>query len=169
MTSLTRQILIGLGLGVVTGIFLGEQAGFFRFAVEGFIRLLQMTVLPYVTVSLIAGIGSLDLAKAKHLFLRVGLISLLLWALALGAVFLMPLAFPVIQSAFFFSTSMVEDRPPFDFIPLYIPSNPFHSLANNIVPAVVLFSSILGVALIGIDKKERLIDVLLVMERALAK
>ncbi len=169
MNSLTRQILIGLGLGVATGIFLGERAEIFRFAVEGFIRLLQMTVLPYVTVSLIAGIGSLDLVKAKHLFLRVGVISLLLWALALGAVFLMPLAFPVIQSAFFFSTSMIEDRPPFDFIPLYIPSNPFHSLANNIVPAVVLFSSLLGVALIGIDRKERLIDVLMVMERALAK
>ncbi len=169
MNSLTRQILIGLGLGVATGVFLGERADFFRFAVEGFIRLLQMTVLPYVTVSLIAGIGTLNLAKAKQLFLRVGVISLLLWALALGAVFLMPLAFPVIQSAFFFSTSMVEDRPPFDFIPLYIPSNPFYSLANNIVPAVVLFSSLLGVALIGIDKKERLIDVLMVMERALAR
>ncbi len=169
MTSFTRQILIGLGLGIATGLVLGERAGFLRFAVDGFIRLLQMTVLPYITVSLIAGIGSLDLAKARHLLLRVGALSLMLWTLALGAVFLMPLVFPVIQSAFFFSTSMVEDRPPFDFVPLYIPSNPFYSLANNIVPAVVLFSSFLGVALIGIDRKERLIEVLLVMERALAR
>ena len=169
MTSFTRNILIGLGLGTATGIVLGEQAGIFRLVVEGFIRLLQMTVLPYVTVSLVAGIGSLDAVKARRLFLRVGALSLLLWALALVAVFVMPLAFPEIQSASFFSTTMVENRPPFDFVPLYIPSNPFHSLANNIVPAVVLFSSFLGIALIGIDRKERLIDVLLVLERALAR
>ena len=31
---------------------------------DAFVRLLQMTVLPYVTVSLIAGIGSLDAAGA---------------------------------------------------------------------------------------------------------
>ena len=169
MTSFTRQILLGLSLGAATGIILGEQAAIFRFVVEGFIRLLQMTVLPYVTVSLIAGIGSLNVVKAKHLFLRVGALSLVLWALALGAVFLMPVAFPVIQTASFFSTTMVDNPPPLDFVSLYIPSNPFHSLANSIVPAVVLFSSFLGVALLGIDRKERLIEVLLVLEGALAR
>ena len=169
MTSFTRQILLGLSLGAATGIILGEQAAIFRFVVEGFIRLLQMTVLPYVTVSLIAGIGSLNVVKAKHLFLRVGALSLVLWALALGAVFLMPVAFPVIQTASFFSTTMVDNPPPLDFVSLYIPANPFHSLANSIVPAVVLFSSFLGVALLGIDRKERLIEVLLVLEGALAR
>jgi Na+/H+-dicarboxylate symporter/ABC-type amino acid transport substrate-binding protein len=169
MTSFTRKILLGLSLGVATGITLGEQARIFQFLVEGFIRLLQMTVLPYVTVSLIAGIGSLNVVKAKRLFLRVGLLSLLLWAMALGAVFLMPLTFPEIQTASFFSTTMVENPPPLDFISLYIPSNPFHSLANSIIPAVVLFSVFLGVALLNIDRKERLIEVLLVLGGALAK
>ena len=38
---------------------------------------------------------------------------------------------------------------------LYIPSNPFYSLANAIVPAVVVFSILLGLALIAVpDKKE---------------
>jgi len=73
---------------------------------------------------------------------------------------LVPLAFPPQQTASFFSTSLVEPQQPFDFISLYIPSNPFHSLANSIVPAVVLFSVILGFALIGIGEKQRLIDVL---------
>ncbi len=128
-----------------------------------------MTVLPYVTVSLVAGIGSLDAAEARRLLVRVGVLTLVLWALALGAVFLMPLAFPHIQNASFFSTTLVEERPPFDFVSLYIPSNPFHSLANSVVPAVVLFSGFLGVALIGIERKERLIEVLLTLERALAQ
>jgi Na+/H+-dicarboxylate symporter len=108
--TFSRKILLGLVLGVATGIFLGDRAAPFRLLADGFVRLLQMTVLPYVTVSLIAGIGSLDAAAARRLFLRVGALTLVLWALALGAVFLMPLVFPQLQSASFFSTTMVEER-----------------------------------------------------------
>jgi Na+/H+-dicarboxylate symporter/ABC-type amino acid transport substrate-binding protein len=167
--SFSRKILVGLVLGVATGLFLGDRAAPLRFLADGFIRLLQMTVLPYVTVSLIAGIGSLDATAARRLFLRVGALTLVLWGLALGAVFLMPLAFPELQSASFFSTTMVEERPPVDFLSLYIPSNPFHSLANSVVPAVVLFSAVLGIALMGVSKKERFIEWLQVVERALAR
>ena len=59
------------------------------------------------------------------------------------------------QNASFFSSSLVERRPTFDFVDLYIPANPFHSLANNVVPAVVLFSVILGIGLVGVERKER--------------
>jgi len=169
MTSTTRNILIGLALGIAMGLFLGEKAGVFQFVAEGYLRLLQMTVLPYVMVSLIEGIGSLDGAGARRLFVRVGTLSLVLWALALGAVMLMPLVFPEIESASFFSTTLVEARPPLDFVALYIPSNPFHSLANNIVPAVVLFSIFLGVALIGIERKQGLLENLMLIERGLKR
>ena len=167
--TFTQKILIGLSLGLVTGLFLGEHAAPFQVAADAFLRLLQMTVLPYVTVSLVVGIGSLDPATARRLFVRVGALTLGLWALALAAVFLMPLTFPTLQSASFFSTTLVEERPPVDFLTLYIPSNPFHSLANSVVPAVVLFSALLGIALMGVENKERLIDALVVAERALAR
>jgi Na+/H+-dicarboxylate symporter len=169
MSSTTRNILIGLALGVATGLFFGEKAGVLQFVAEGYVRLLQMTVLPYVMVSLIEGIGSLSGAGARRLFVRVGTLSLLLWVMALGAVMLMPLAFPEVESASFFSTTLVENRPPLDFVALYIPSNPFHSLANNVVPAVVLFSIFLGVALIAIERKERLLENLLLIERGLKR
>ncbi len=165
----SRKIFVGLALGLAVGLFLGDRAAPFHLLANGFIRLLQMTVLPYVTVSLIASIGSLDPATAKRLFLRVGALTLVLWALALGAVFLMPVAFPQLESASFFSTTMLEEREPVDFLSLYIPSNPFHSLANSVVPAVVLFSAVLGIALMGVSGKERLIEWLLVAERALAR
>jgi Na+/H+-dicarboxylate symporter/ABC-type amino acid transport substrate-binding protein len=167
--TFTAKILIGLALGVATGLFLGERAAPFHFVADAFVRLLQMTVLPYVTVSLIAGIGGLEPGRARLLFLRVGALTLVLWALALVAVFLMPLAFPEMQSASFFSTTLVEEKPDLDFVALYIPSNPFHSLANSVVPAVVLFSALLGVALMGVEGKERLIAGLVVAERALAR
>jgi len=167
--TFSQKILTGLALGVVTGLFLGDLAAPLRVVADAFVRLLQMTVLPYVTVSLIVGIGSLDPAAAKRLFLRVGALTLLLWALALAAVFLMPLVFPDLEAASFFSTTLVEERPPVDFLALYIPSNPFHSLANSVVPAVVLFSALLGIALMGIERKAVLLDALAVVERALAR
>src|SRR5437868_15221221 len=101
-----------------------------------------MTVLPYVTVSIIGGLGALDAEQARTLGRRVGLVLVMLWAIALVAVLAFPLMFPPHQSASFFSTTLLEEREPFDFLNLYIPTNPFHSLANTIIPAVVLFSLI---------------------------
>jgi Na+/H+-dicarboxylate symporter len=167
--SFTTRILIGLALGAALGLLLGERAEPLQIAADTFVRLLQMTVLPYVTVSLVAGIGSLDAARAKELFLKVGGLVVVLWGLGLGAVFLMPLAFPAIQTASFFSTTLVQPPPSVDFVSLYVPANPFHSLANNVVPAVVLFSVILGVALMGVPRKETLIESLGVLEEALAR
>jgi Na+/H+-dicarboxylate symporter/ABC-type amino acid transport substrate-binding protein len=167
--SFGNKILLGLALGIATGVFLGELASPFKLVADAFIRLLQMTVLPYVTVSLVVGIGSLDPRAARRLFLRVGALTLVLWALALCLVFLMPLVFPSLESASFFSTTLIEERESVDFLSLYIPSNPFYSLANNIVPAVVLFSALLGIALMGIEKKAALLDALTVIERALAR
>ena len=81
----------------------------------------------------------------------------------------MPLAFPSTITASFFSTTLVSHPEPIDVVALYIPSNPFHSLANNIVPAVVLFSVILGVAVIGLERKQVLLDVLGVAGEAVAR
>ncbi|HEY7412666.1 MAG TPA: cation:dicarboxylase symporter family transporter [Vicinamibacteria bacterium] len=167
--SFTARILTGLGLGVGLGLALGERAEPFRYAADAFVRLLEMTVLPYLTVSLIQGIGSLDSRRARTLFLRVGAITLVLWALALGTVLLLPLAFPEMETASFFSTTLVEDRPGVDLVSLYVPQNPFHSLANSVVPAVVLFSVVLGAALMATPRKERLLESLSVLEDALAR
>jgi len=167
--SSTRRILIGLGTGVAVGIFLGERAAVFSVAAEVFVKLLQMTVLPYVTVSIVTSLGSLDHAQARTLGLRAGAVLCGLWAVALVFTFLIPLTFPTMATASFFSTTLLERRAPFDFVGLYIPSNPFNSLANNVVPAVVLFSVILGVALIGVPRKQTLLDVLRVAGDAVSR
>jgi len=72
--SSSPRILIAIAAGILLGVFLGERASFLRYVADGYIRLLQMTVLPYVTVSLIAGIGSPRLDQARTLGLRAGLI-----------------------------------------------------------------------------------------------
>ena len=48
-------------------------------------------------------------------------------------VFVMPLAFPQWETASFFSTTLLAEPEAFDLVSMYIPSNPFNSLANGIV------------------------------------
>lgn len=167
--SFSTRILIGLGAGVAVGVFLGEHAAALKWAADGFVKLLQMTVLPYVTLSIVSSLGNLHMADARALALRGGAVIAGIWLIALSFALLVPLTFPSSESAAFFSTTLVERRPPFNFVDLYIPANPFHSLANNIVPAVVLFSVIVGVALIGVPRKRALLDVLAVAGDALSR
>ncbi len=162
--TFSRQILVGLAGGLLTGLFFGERAGALKWAADGFVKLLQMMVLPYITVSIVASLGSLKRSELRTLGLRASAVIAGLWLVALSFAFLISLTFPRVQNASFFSSSLVERQPAFDFVDLYIPANPFNSLANNVVPAVVLFSIILGIALVGVEHRDRLLDVLQVVK-----
>jgi Na+/H+-dicarboxylate symporter len=167
--SLSTGILIGMILGLLCGIFFGEYCGFLQIIGDGFIKLLQMTILPYIVVSMILGIGGLTYQQAKQMAAKAGVLLLLFWAISFAIVLLFPLSFPKWETAAFFSTSLVEPPQEVDFLSLYIPSNPFYSLANNVVPAVVLFSILLGVALMGIEKKSELLQGLAAASAALIR
>lgn len=167
--SLSAKIMIGMGLGFAAGIFFGEYCAPLQIVGDAFIQLLQMTILPYITVSMILGIGGLTSDQAKLMAKKTGLLLLLFWGISFVMVLLLPLSFPEWESAAFFSSSIVETPQKVDFLRLYIPSNPFSSLANNVVPAVVLFSIIMGIALMGMEKKDSLLDALAVASQALIR
>jgi Na+/H+-dicarboxylate symporter/ABC-type amino acid transport substrate-binding protein len=167
--SLSTRILIGMGLGLLSGIVFGEEVAFLKTIGDAFILLLQMTVLPYIMVSLVTGLGGLSFREAAALGRKCGLVLLLLWTIGILMVLSVPLAFPDWETAGFFSTSLIEPRPAFDFLGLYIPSNLFRSLSNNVVPAVVVFSLALGTALIGVSRKEALLENLSALAEGLGR
>jgi len=165
--SLSTQVLLGLILGLLAGVCFGEQMAFFQDIGKAFILLLQMTVLPYISLSLITGLGHLDYQQVKALALKAGAVLVLSWGLALVVILLMPLAFPVWQSASFFSTSLIHKHEEVNYLSLFIPANPFSSFANNFVPAVVLFSIAVGLALGGIAQKASLLEPLAILNRTM--
>ena len=169
--SLATRVLLGLLVGVAVGLFFGEYVAFLGVVGDGFVLLLQMTVLPYVAVSLAHGLGSVSGGEAANLAKRAGGFLVVLWVLSLMSVFLTPLAFPDWESASFFSTNLVQKQKDFEFLDLFIPANPFNALAESVVPAVVVFSLALGAALIGIPAaaKQGLLDVLATIGEALAR
>jgi Na+/H+-dicarboxylate symporter len=136
---------------------------------DGFIKLLQMSILPYILVSLVAGIGGLSFDQAKSLARKAGILLLLFWAVGFFIILVLPLAFPNIDTGSFFSSSLVVPKKEVDFVNLYIPANPFKSLADNVVPAVVLFSIFIGIALMGAKEKESVIKPLSILSDALIK
>ena len=167
--SLSARIINSMILGILLGLFIGENTLAIQWIGEVWIRLMQMTVLPYVIVSLISGVGSLDTHLAKTLAIRGGLLLLLFWFVSAIVIFAMPLAFPQWQDASFYSSNVTHAIKPFNPIEIYIPKNPFNAMANSTVPAVVLFCLAVGVALITHKDKSLLVDSFKVFTDVLAK
>ena len=70
--SLSSKIFFGFGLSIVTGLFFGDMVGWLKVVGNVYINLLQMTVLPYVILSLIIGLASLDYRQAVLLARKGG-------------------------------------------------------------------------------------------------
>ncbi len=152
-----QRVIVALILGILAGIFVGEPAGKLEILGTAYIRLLQMTVIPYVLVSIMGGLGRLDSAMAASIGIRAVKIILVMWLGVMLTLLLLPLAYPSWQTAGFFSSSLVTEAARFNFIDLYIPANIFASLSDTIVPAVVLFSLLMGISLINVENKDTLL------------
>jgi len=163
------RILAGLLAGVAVGLFFGEGAAVLQPVADLYIRGMQMTVLPYLVLTLVGGLGKLDPATARRLGLRATALLSLLVVLACAVIVVMPLAYPALVSASFYSDTLIEPAQPFALGELYVPSNPFYAMANAVVPGLVLFSSAVGVALIGVPDKAPLLSSLLSLERAVVR
>lgn len=165
----TSLITLSLLLGVAAGLVFGDYCARIKVIGDIYVGLLQMTVLPYIVVSLIAHIGALS-GREGRLLAKNGLFVLLgLWFI--GALFfvLLTLAFPHWDTGSFFSTSLIERPESMDFVSLFVPSNFFFSLTNNLVPAVVLFCILFGVALIGVEGRSGLLNQFHVMTECLGR
>jgi Na+/H+-dicarboxylate symporter len=58
--TLSTQVLIGLVLGIATGVFFGEAAASLQIMGDAFVLLLQMTVMPFIMLSLVSALGKLN-------------------------------------------------------------------------------------------------------------
>ncbi|MCH1438377.1 MAG: dicarboxylate/amino acid:cation symporter, partial [Rubripirellula sp.] len=94
---------LGLVLGVVCGLFFGDYCGNLKVLGQAYVGLLQMTVLPYLLLSLVSKMGRLDPAQAKKLGLVTASVLLAFWVLAILIIVIVSLALPQITGASFFS------------------------------------------------------------------
>jgi Na+/H+-dicarboxylate symporter/ABC-type amino acid transport substrate-binding protein len=168
-SRLFARILWAIGAGILVGLFFGDAISPLGIVATGFIKLLQVNVLPYLLGSLIASLGSRGTSEIKVLA-RYGVALLLfVWGLGLLFVVMSPLALPAFSGAPVFG---LEDTvAPIDWLDLYIPSNLFHALSNNLIPAVVVFGILAGVALGQMtgEKKHVLLQAVSAVNEAMAR
>ncbi|MDJ0681916.1 MAG: cation:dicarboxylase symporter family transporter [Xenococcaceae cyanobacterium MO_167.B52] len=79
--GLSELTLMGLFVGIGCGLFFGEGCARFKILGDAFVGLLEMTVLPYIVLSLVGGIGKLNLEQSNRLAEKAIIVLLGLWAI----------------------------------------------------------------------------------------
>ena len=148
------RILISMGAGLAIGAYTSTVYFGVDAIANAFVMLLQMTALPYIALSLMVGIGGLSADGLSRTFKQSLLIILISITVVLFYIFLSPIAFPDWASAEFYSAETVKVGTEFNLVNLFIPTNPFHSFANAIIPSVVTFSIFMGIGLMSVHRKK---------------
>jgi Na+/H+-dicarboxylate symporter/ABC-type amino acid transport substrate-binding protein len=166
-TPASLRILIAMLVGLIIGsststVFFGVNE-----VANAFVMLLQMTAIPYISLSLIIGIGSLSEQKISTSLKKSLVILIALIALVLFFILLTPLAFPDWKSADFYSLNTIKTAQEFNIIELFIPTNPFYSFAHGLIPSIVLFSIFVGIGLMKVKTKKSTLVALIGLNNAI--
>lgn len=98
-------VIIGGVLGIVLGIFVGDDARFLRPIGRLYVMLLEVAVYPYLICSLVHGLGSMSPSHAWKLFLSGWRFYVALWIITFGLLIVLAQGIPEALS-----TSWVADR-----------------------------------------------------------
>ncbi len=151
--SLTFQMAVATVLGILVGLFLGDLCEVFTPWTTAYIMLLKITAVPYLIVAIIQGLGQLSSSQAKQI-LQKGLIFIsLAWSINIMMIYATKFIFPQPTSQNQVGYTAIE-TPHLNFADLLIPENIFYDLSNNIVPAIVIFSVLIGIALMRLKDKQ---------------
>lgn len=181
--SFTKRVFAGLGLGVLFGVALQliytstsdvvvKSTDWFNLIGYGYVRLLQMMVIPLIMVSIISAImklkGGKNLGKMSGLIITVLLLTTAVAAAVgittalvfdLSAVNIQGGAAEEQQGALLQERlGDVEGRTLPQQILDFIPSNPFADMTGarrTSTIAVVIFSAFIGIAVLGLDRKNK--------------
>ncbi len=151
-------VLIGGTLGIVTGLFFGDDAAILRPVGTTYVKLMEVVVFPYIICSLLHGLGRLAPDTAWRLFRCSWHIYLALWGVTFLVIFLLSFAIPPAPPPSFIDASVPEKS--LGLLDLLIPANPFLDLVQNHLPAIVIFSIIYGIAIQRVENKEAFLSVL---------
>ncbi|WOH39348.1 cation:dicarboxylase symporter family transporter [Thalassotalea fonticola] len=152
---MANKIILAMFLGLVIGFSTQFTLPIVDLTGQGFVMLMQMTALPYISVSLIYGIGSMSRKQGKQLVKFGASTLLILSSTVLLFIGLSPLAFPDWSAAAFYSASSQAPAVEQNILELFLPANPFNAYAQAIIPAVVIFSIFIGLGFIGLENKRR--------------
>jgi proton glutamate symport protein len=160
LPSTPTLAIIGMVLGLLAGLLSDSLMWGVANIADSFFMLLQMTALPYISLSLIAGVGKLTPRFIKETLKSSLMMFSLLLVLCVLVILSSSLVFPDWVNASFYNANTIQTSDNVDFVKLFIPSNPFSAYANTVVPSVVVFSLFVGFGLRKVAGKQATINVL---------
>lgn len=156
---LLNKLLVSMLIGVILGIVFKEKILIIKPLGTIFLNILKMAALPLVIVNLISGISSLDDPK---IFGRVGLKIMIYYffttfiaiiiGLISGYIFKPGIGFTFKEK---YETA-IQTIPSFgETIVGLLPSNIFEALTNARFDQIVVFSAIVGIAILFLEKDDK--------------
>ena len=156
--SLPSQVLIGAILGVLVGLFFGDDCKVLQPIGTIYVTLLQAVVYPYLICTLLSGLGKLTPQTAINLFKSGWIVYVALLVLTFSVITILSTTIPISTTGI--AAAIPTVQPPPDLLSLLVPSNIFNALAENLVPAVVIFFTLFGVMLQHAKNKNSLFNIL---------
>lgn len=149
--KLWKKMLIGVGLGVVSGILLGPRAEALKPLGTVFLGLLNMLVVPLVFASMVGGVTSINDTKKLG---RVGLKTVAMFAATTSLAIIIGLGFaklfnPGVGIGLKTTNELtIGDTPELlTLILSLVPQNPLGALANGNILQILVFAIFLGMGI----------------------
>lgn len=156
-------IITGIGFGATLGHY-GQDTWLFENAYQTldtgchlFLRLLKMLVVPVVSISIMCGISQMeDASKIGRMGLKTFILYILTTAIAISLAMMIAinlkighgLSFGEIQSLELAQAPSIKET-----LIGWVPENAFAAMVNNNMLQIILFSTLIGVAMIKTGKK----------------
>jgi len=162
--KLWQQVLIGLILGIVAGIVLGEKAAGLKIFGTIFINLIKMVIVPLIFFALLSGITSMN---GQGNFTRVGLKGFCAYILtAIFAVVIGLTAGTLFQPGVGVDLHSMLDTTAqpvatkaaptvSEFVIGLIPTNPLNAMASDNFLQIIIFSIFTGIVINIVGEKAR--------------
>lgn len=150
--ALPIKILIGMALGAVIGLVVGEKIAAISFIGDVFMRMLKMCIYPLIALSIVSGISQVaDVTRLK----KVGITFAIYWVASSAIAALTGITFaslmkPGVGIDLSGSAEVATEVAKPDILGSFVgwvPNNPFESLATGNVIQIIVFAIIFGIIL----------------------
>ena len=163
-SRLPAWVMIGAVLGILVGVFFGEDAAVLEPIGTSYVLMMEIVVFPYIICTLLHGLGRLSPDTAWLLFRRSWMVYLGVWGITFAVIFLLSLAVPPVPPPSFIDAEAGEKG--LNLLQLLIPANPFVDLVQNHLPAIVIFSIVFGIAIQRVENKDAFLSVMDLVRKA---
>ena len=174
LKNLGIWIIVAMIIGIVVGIFMGEDASFFKPLGDFFIQLIKMLVVPLVFVSIVSGAAALGETKSAGLvgglsigYMMITTVISISVALLLGVIFqpganVATEGMSAIAAA---SETATESATPvsagfWETVIGMIPANPIEALSTGNILQIIIFGLFLGfgISALATEKRRKMTD-----------